>query len=248
MIKLTEYIDSEICKVNLLYNPLSEKIVSLYNLRDKPNSVLVYSQIDDDGNITGIILNASSEVTVSINEKSDINELKDFLNCIGYNSVILNREIYLNCKRRHGFIIKHSGDDIHQNNLAQMISSEDIKNVYPLIKQNFEICPDFPEWYCDFSHKIRHGNAEMTAVKIDDAYASCAAYMYKTNYSATIMSVCTDECFRNKGYARDCVSKLVYELKEKNVEDIFLLCKENVIDFYKKLKFEIIGRWYEYVQ
>lgn len=248
MIKLIEYIDSEICKVNSLYNALSEKIVSTYNLHDNTNKPLIYSQTDDNGNVTGIILNSLSDITVSVNEQSDVDELKDFLNCIGYKCVKSNREIDLNNKNRQGFIVEYVGDKTIQTKNAEIISSEEIKNIFPLIKQCFETEIDFSEWFCDCSHKIRHSKAAISAVKIDERYVSSATCMFKTDCSATMLSVCTDKNFRKSGYASDCIYKLINDLDKKNNKDVFLLCEDKMIEFYKRIGFKDNGRWYEYVQ
>ena len=62
--------------------------------------------------------------------------------------------------------------------------------------------------------------------------------------TAIISGVYTLKGFRNRGYSKVTIYKLIEELKKDNVTEIYLWCEKELEEFYKKLGFEKTGYIY----
>ena len=62
--------------------------------------------------------------------------------------------------------------------------------------------------------------------------------------TAIISGVFTLKEFRNQGYSKATIYKLIEELKKDNVTEIYLWCEESLEDFYNKLGFIKTGDIY----
>ena len=167
MIKLIDKIDYEKCKTISLYDPFMGKIRSELEVNSGIYEMHLYEQTDSKGNVTCIMLNYSSNVTVFALDNADLNEIKDFLNALCFYSVLSNTALPLECSQKHGDVMKYCGK-LHKSKLSTKVSSEEVKNIFPLICDNFEYADDFSMWYCDVSHKVRHKCAFAVGIKKDD--------------------------------------------------------------------------------
>lgn len=247
MIKLCDNFNVSDYKSESFYCAILTKIYSLSLMNGNLNTLL-YKIYDSDDNVKGFILSSNRELNVCADELFDKEEITEFLSFVGYKSVLSNINLPLNDKKSCGYIMKHTGIDCGKSN-AQIISCEEIKDIYPLLTDCFEIKSDFSEWFCDISHKVRHGFADISAVKVNDKFISCAISMYKTPFSCIINGVCVNKNFRSNGYGRSSLNALVYRMTQENINDIFVFCEEGKTEmFYEKQGFEKAGRWYEYVR
>lgn len=244
MIKAVDRIDIEICKANSLYNPILCKIFSIYEMQRENFNCLLYNQLDEDCNVTAVILCFNGEINISLNSKADKDEIRDFLCAVGFFSVLSNVGLFE--KINSGVSMKYTGKEKPHSN-AKLLTSEDVAKCFDLIKGNFDIDISFDEWFVDMSHKIRHDKAVASYIG-DEKILSLALGMYKTDFSVLITSVCTDKSNRNNGFASDCINKLINLFLCDNIREIFVFCEEKLVSFYENLEFEIDGSWHEYVR
>ena len=144
------------------------------------------------------------------------------------------------------------------NSISNPISNYDIvriesnlrelRNVYDLLvlsSSEEECMPDFESYYLDISQKLRHGNAEVYAVK--DAYGriiSTAALEAITEDTAVIGGVATSFPYRKNGYA----SALVRHITQKEISSgrSVYLYRDKKIPIYEKIGFETVGYHAQY--
>ena len=103
---------------------------------------------------------------------------------------------------------------------------------------------DFDNWYCDFSRKIINNDAKAVALNQFEIYLSIATAPMIFENTAIISGVYTLKRFRNRGYSKATIYKLIEELKKDNVTEIYLWCEKELEEFYKKLGFEKTGYIY----
>lgn len=247
MIKLCQNFNISDYKSESFYCALLTKIYSL-SVTNKNMNTLLYQITDSENRVRGFILSTNGEVNVCSDDLFDRTEIVDFLLFFGYESVLSNISLPFNGKTRCGYEMKYVKRKAFQSK-AGIISCEEIKDIYPLMTSCFEIRADFPEWFCSVSHKVRHGYADISALKVNDKFVSCAVGMYKTPFSCIISGVCTDKNYRNNAYAGSCLNAVIKKEKLENINDIYVFCEEGETEsFYKKKGFEKNGRWYEYVR
>ena len=103
---------------------------------------------------------------------------------------------------------------------------------------------DFDNWYCDFSRKIINNDAKAVALNQFEIYLSIATAPMIFENTAIISGVYTLRRFRNRGYSKATVYKLIEELKKDNVTEIYLWCEKELEEFYNKLGFTKTGNVY----
>lgn len=116
----------------------------------------------------------------------------------------------------------------------------DYEKVFPLLSAD----GDFNVWYPVFSRKVNNSFAYGVYAEEDGAYVSCAIAPYASEKTAVIAGVYTDEAYRGKGYATQCVKALLNKLKNNGVDNTYLWCEHKNINFYKNIGFEMCGEVY----
>jgi len=66
-------------------------------------------------------------------------------------------------------------------------------------------------------------------------------FIYNCAKLAHIEDVCVKKEFRNRGYGKSIVRKLIDEARKQNCYKVTLVCAESNTDFYKKNNFEMRG-------
>lgn len=247
MIKLIDSIGSIICKAETLYNPFLTKIISIYENERAICDALLYTQTDSCNEQTAYLLNADSSFTVFCLEGSNLTEIEDFIQACRYSTVLSNVTLDLNSTFKRGKVMKRlPASSLNEN--SDSLTDYEMKGVYCLLKDNFDYIPDYSEWYSDMSHRMRHSGAFVVGEHIDDIVASCAVCPYLTDNSAIVNGVCTDKKYRKRGLAGRCVEKAVGILIRKGIDNIYILCRDELERFYKNNGFEKCGEWYEYIR
>ncbi|MCR4924745.1 MAG: GNAT family N-acetyltransferase, partial [Clostridiales bacterium] len=169
-------------------------------------------------------------------------ELCEFLKVIGFSTVFLS---YENAKRlgmkisSYGLVMQ-SIDRSNDYKSFNFTYDFDFKEIYTLVKSNFDNIGDFEEWYPDISHRVRHNTCDIICISDDNQIVACAMRLFKTEKACIIGCVVTDKKYRNKGFATALVKKLSYNFDG----DIYLFTeKEKNYELYKKSGFEKISRW-----
>lgn len=199
--------------------------------------------ITEDGQ--GLLSMAGEELTVS-GAFSDLEELSVFCAISGANRLRGPKELLAPFKKRLGWQIENrqilwAEKDCPQSP-AESIQEGALREVYPVLQQVFGLTKeDFPAWYCETSHKIRHGLGRVLSL-VQDGKTVCTAGIYAQNRKAALIgSVATLPAYRGNGFAGALVARLANQARKEN-RIPFVVCRDPVaIAVYKAVGFSHYG-------
>lgn len=225
------------------FSPLMPRIFSAFKY--KSGSDNAWCQVNDNGDVTALLSSVDGNFTYVLKEQSDFNEIKEFLKFFGCSSLVSN--VALNENAKSYLLFKYCGNEGAKSNkefisLNKASSMSDYKKIFDVLFFDDEI--NFDNWYCDFSKKIVNGNAKAVALTKGEKFLSVAVAPMIFENTAIISGVYTLKGFRNRGYSKATIYKLIEELKKDNVTEIYLWCEKELEEFYKKLGFEKTGYIY----
>lgn len=203
-----------------------------------------------DDKITAAVSKVDSHVIVAAEDIYDSQELKEFLTVIGFSSLLGERWVLedLGFKiSEKGFIMKYKpAISSYENSSSLTFSFEPpYRKIYNLLKEPDvfgESIPSYEDWLCDLSGRVRNNCARVLFREREDKCISCGMFTFESDCGAVMGAVATHKDFRSKGNASDIVKELCAAAKSEN-KDVFLMCREDKIPFYKKLEFEITGEF-----
>ncbi|NLA77003.1 MAG: GNAT family N-acetyltransferase [Clostridiales bacterium] len=197
------------------------------------------------GKTVGAVLKLDSTVTLHICGKSDMQELREFVNTIGFNSLIWDDRF----SAALGISPDETGDILCLTAPAASYRApgirvmggceRDFRDAFSLmLGKSGET--DFAAWYTDAAARINKGVCTLEGIYIEQTLASVACVSAKAHRTALISGVHTLEKYRGKGFA----SALVSDLAEKNNDKkIYLFTASPEINgFYFRLGFTVCGR------
>ena len=219
------------------------RIYSDFKTMSDFDEALFYVCINDE-KINALISKVGSTVTVSCSDISVCEEINEFAKVIGYRKILCDRSISFcfDGEKLWGDILRLNSEDDF-NSKAKQLYTENLKDMYYLIKKNFNVEIDFPEWFVDMSYRIRHNSAKFYGIYEDDKLVSGAFSLFETENSAVISSVVTDENYRCKGYGEDIIRALLNENKSKNV--YVFTENDKIKKWYEKMGFIPDKMWSE---
>jgi len=224
-------------------SPLFPRIFSAFKYKSGSDNAWV--QFDENEEKVSLLSSVDGNFTLITTGKTDFEEIKEFMNFFGCNSIISDTPLTSSAKACTLFkFIGNKCEKIEQSfiNLNKASSVNDYKNFHSLLF--FDSENDFDLWYCDFSKKIVNGDSKAVALKQDENLVSIATAPMIYKNTAIISGVYTLKEHRNNGYSRATIYKLVDELKKDGITDIYLWCEKDVEEFYEKIGFETAGNVY----
>lgn len=229
-------------------NIFSCRILCLVNSYGDYNELIsIWIQYDENNHSTAVIIKYGGDMTVSLGEKADIIEIREFIALVGSTSVLSEKELFYGSES--GVIMKlcERNSCNYQSSDLSVDFSPDLSEVHELLhicnSESFE-CPSYEDFILDTSHKLRHNCAYCCSVISCEKIVSYAMTSAMTDKSAVIGAVCTRQEYRGNGYGTLCVNSLISRLLER---EIFLMraMGENE-SFYKNLGFKNYGKFYIY--
>lgn len=216
----------------------SVRILSLLNAYGcKYPFARFYRQIDENENITAIISYLDHDATISFSDKSNKNELTEFLSVIGFSSVLCDEALIVSADYESGIVMKSTKSieiSMPYIKIDEYPPLFDLYNFIDYGESNFEA------WYVDINHRIRHNAAKAVTLNVKDEIISSAIFSSIYENNAILTGVQTNPEFRRMGYGSALVSSMccdfggtVYLMRENGRNE----------SFYKKLGFENIGKW-----
>ena len=200
-----------------------------------------YQSIDEK--YVSLISRLDNQFILFLTENSDIKEIYEFLNLLGFSHLLFNEKysIDFHCARCDtGLIMKREC----------LVNSKDIgctfttNNEYKEVFNFFNSCnssvvkiSDYGYFVTDLHSKVRVNCSKIYSLKEDDKIVSCAI-ITGDEYSEIISPIATLPQYRNKDYAKG----LLNNVREDN---LYLFCEDNLQDCYTKMGFNIIGKWKE---
>lgn len=175
-----------------------------------------------------------SFVVCETSENGDVDELADFFGFGGFSEIFCSAELgerlqdRLNCTAKTVNLMRFSGEGAE---CAEVEKSPPLDDMYKILKTAFDI--EYESWYADMSHRIRHNVA--AARKLGD---SALIIQHELNGEALLSQIATLPSSRNLGNASKLISAVCAELFQS---EVFVICEDNLTDFYRKIGFEFDG-------
>lgn len=231
------------CRMQTIYSCRIMCLADSYGLNF--DFVDFWLQYDENGSIVSAISRLDGAYTVQTTDKSNIAEIKEFLEVIGFSSVLSQENIFPDKITDTGVIMSLKSLNKTCNSNEKIIVNPDLNSVYRLLKKcsskKFTV-PDYEDFILDMSHKVRHNMALCVAVQNGDDFVSAAMTVSQSESTAIIGAVATDKDFRRCGYGTLCVVSLAEMLGNRK---IFIMRDRNENEkFYKSIGFENAGSFF----
>lgn len=216
----------------------SVKIFSLFRAYGTKYPFIRFYAQKSDGEVTAVICILDNDITLSyIQNKADIEELTEFVNVMGFSTLLCDDAFLLDREYDSGIIMSSE----RKTEIACDYTDVD---EYPYLFDLFNFVDygnvDFESWYVDISHRIRHGCAKAVTLNVDGEIISSAIFSSIYENDAILTAVQTKPEFRKSGYASALVSAMCCDV----TGTVFLMReKDKNESFYKKLLFDNIGKW-----
>ena len=127
---------------------------------------------------------------------------------------------------------------------AERIDAEQLREIWPVIVSDLpEIASQpFDAWYVELSHRLRHANARICAVREHGEVVSVAMTAAESTNAAVIGFVRTLREYRGRGYASGLCRVLGNELLGEK-KKVYISCNADTLPFYEKLGYRYVDDW-----
>ncbi|MCM1164870.1 MAG: GNAT family N-acetyltransferase [Lachnospiraceae bacterium] len=163
----------------------------------------------------------------------DYEELAEFLAFSGFSELFCTESVgeplskLLPCRVQKVNVMRFEGAAVP----CGTVKAPPLDDVYTILKTAFDI--EYEPWYLDMSHRIRHG---VSAFRMLDG--SVLAIQHNINGEALLSQIATLPEKRRQGNARRLILSVCAELSGS---DIYVICGDELSDFYRKLGFRRTG-------
>lgn len=103
-----------------------------------------------------------------------------------------------------------------------------LSEVYKILRTGFAI--DFEPWYLDMSHRVRHGVSRFAVRE-----GACLCVQHNIGGEALLSQVATLPELRGQKRATTLIKAVCAELSPS---EVFVICEDSLLPFYKKIGFE----------
>ena len=186
------------------------------------------------------ISRVDGNMTLCCGENADSEELSCFINAVGYSTLTFDMAFAEKLgivPQKSSFTVKYTGDA----ECYDVLTDYNKKDIYALLTEcGFEL-GDYNSFLADVCARLNKSTASLVADEYNGRLCACAFALFEGEKSVLLGAVATSPESRGRG----CASKLVGTLAEtKKEKEVFLFCRnDSLLDFYKKIGFEPIGKW-----
>lgn len=218
-----------------------QRIYSDYITLSCFDDVMFYVCVDKEP--SAVISKVGGNITLSAKKVAPFEEIREFLNVTGFVKIMCNNRFseYFEGRKEQGKILKIKGER-SEGRKANKLYSENLKDMYALVKDVFGFDGDYFTWIADLSHRMRHNSAHLYGIYCRDMLVSGAFSLFETDRSAVISSVATLEEYRHQGLGERVVRTVIAE----NNKELFVFTEnEKTENWYKKMGFVPCEMWSE---
>ncbi|MDD6644950.1 MAG: GNAT family N-acetyltransferase [Oscillospiraceae bacterium] len=196
---------------------------------------------------TALILKTDGNIVLYLTENTDITELSEFINVIGYSSVLFDNNCNLQLSgssQSQGIIMKlcEKQTSNKSDSVINICNEDNYKKVYEFF--NSINCDDvkinsYGDFATDLFSKVRCGVSKVFSIYEKDKIISC---MIATGdkINTIIGPVATSKEFQNCGLGRN----LIYSVDD--AQNVYLYCNDDEhTQIYRKMGFVPSGEWKE---
>lgn len=186
------------------------------------------------------ISRVDGNMTLCCGENAGSEELSCFINAVGYSTLTFDMAFAEKLgivPQKSSFTVKYTGDA----ECYDVLTDYNKKDIYALLTEcGFEL-GDYNSFLADVCARLNKSTASLVADEYNGILCACAFALFEGEKSVLLGAVATSPESRGRG----CASKLVGTLAEtKKEKEVFLFCRnDSLLDFYKKIGFEPIGKW-----
>ena len=187
-------------------------------------------QITDDY-LTAAVCSFEGEVVISTTLKADFEELREFLDSVGYSTVfcqardVVSLEMFAcGC----GQVLRKEIAPSEFDGFECPESVSDYREIYSLL----EIQGEFDAWFADICHRVNKGTADMRFIRRDGKIVSTASLLHIAGDKAVLGAVATDKDYRGQGLASSLVNSF-------GGYKIYLRCLPALNSFYERLGYKL---------
>lgn len=206
---------------------------------------LFWRQINDvTGEDTAVVSSFDCNMTLCAFDNADFDELAEFLPAVGGQTLLCESNVMdkLGLSSVKEFsVLEFAAEE--KTPLSGEDESFSLEELYALLKsgEDGEIeLPEHDAWYADMSHRIRHGGAEVFAMRAGNTLAAAAVSPFVSEGMALISGVAVNPHYRGKGLGKNAVAGLAVRLKLSD-RRVFVMAEEKLIPFYKSAGFSVCG-------
>ena len=233
-----------------------EKEINTFSLQELKNYGFenifykIYCDIDEDGNINGILFRCFEYLTFYSYGDFDVDGFCELISDMEFNEIsgkssyvdlIANKLGLLKYRRVHLcrlLSIDKYEEEIDDNFKLKKINIFNIKKVVKLYEEIDEFQNTTIE---NVRLNLRSGRGY--CIEHKKKIISMAKSTAENQNTAMIIGVGTHHDYRNRGLATKCMMKLCSELLDKNIIPCLFYDNEEAGKIYKKLGFETIDNW-----
>jgi GNAT superfamily N-acetyltransferase len=141
-------------------------------------------------------------------------------------------------------LLRHAATAVNfspeQSARFEIATQPELRGVFDLIADVLPQESDYPAWYADLSHRIRHGCARAYLLSDGGKPASACLISAESAKAGLISGVATKPLFRGHGNASQLITKVCSDLNACGKIPV-LECYDALLSFYEKRGFEKIG-------
>lgn len=218
----------------------SVRILSLlYAYGCKYQFATFYRQIID-GKITAVISKLDNDVTLSIDDGHDSDEIIHFLCVSGYSSVLSSDKFQLNSRFEEGMVMSCIAKRETTMLNAQLDEYPKLMDLFNFIDYGAQ---DFKAWYVDISHRVRHKSAKAYTLNVNDEIISSGILSSIIDGYAILTAVRTKDEFQGMGYGSCLVNNICNDV----IGTVYIMRDMNLNEhFYINCGFENLHKWRMY--
>lgn len=239
-----------------------EKEINTFNLQELKNYGFenvfykIYSDIDEQGNINGILFKCFEYLTFYSYKEFDIDKFCKFISELKFTEISGKSECIEPIAQKLGLskyrkvhlckldcIENDLEEDIDSNLKLKKINIFNIKKVVKLYEEIGEFQNTTLE---NLKSNLKSGRGY--CIEYKRKVISMAKSTAENKETAMIIGVGTHFKYRNQGMASKCLTRLCKELLEENIKPCLFYDNEDAGKLYSKLGFKNIDNWSIYYQ
>lgn len=208
--------------------PSSAALMQIYCLKSAFDGSVLKADLwvqEKDDKITAVIGRSSGRIYIHA-EDFGFEELKEFINTIGYSEIFCSKAVAISLRLniQNTFVALCKKDCAKSVCENAVISTKELYNKLLLGKDGDISLPDFEYFAPDVSHRLRH----FGAVAIANEHGATLAFCCK--YGGVINGIAVDKKLRGCGEGSMLLSKTISAVGG----DIFVCCNNKNKEFYIK--------------
>ena len=221
--------------------PLMSVIQSDFDFPSGTSDSVFYQEINEEKTLV-LSLHGVTAAICKLSSEPDIDELVSFLHFRGVTDVLSDFFFEGMCLKKRAVLRVSVQGEIGTNimHLSPYSRLGEYKAVFDLLS----CYGSFDVWYPTFSRKVNKFRAFGVYLADNGIPVSCAIAPFIYGEVGIIAGVFTDTAQRGKGLATRCVKALLSDMKQKNVEVVYLWCEDENVNLYKNMGFSVCGEIY----